>query len=180
MVSPYDNGVTTPSAMFGPECDRLSGTGTAGTARPAAAAISQNPRLTVFSSAMSRSNQADRIDHLIGATVFAPTDDAFAKYRTEIGPARYDDLMADPARLASLVDYHVIDRRYDRDGLLAETHGVATLYGGTLLASQTGDTIALTDGTLAKASILCGNIPTANATVFLIDSVLSADPNRVR
>jgi uncharacterized surface protein with fasciclin (FAS1) repeats len=109
--------------------------------------------------------------------VFAPTNNAFSAFRDHLGPARYDALMADPVRLGQLLNYHLIPKRFDRDGLLAETAGVATLYGGVLVAHPAPGTITVTDGSRTTSTVLCGNIPAANATVFVLDQVLKTDPD---
>ena len=44
-----------------------------------------------------------------------------------------------------------------------------TLEGDTLTISGSGDSFSV--GT-QKAAVVCGNVPTANATVYLISSVL--------
>ena len=37
---------------------------------------------------------------------------------------------------------------------------------------RSGDVITVTDGSGQTTNVLCGNIPTANATVFVIDKVV--------
>jgi uncharacterized surface protein with fasciclin (FAS1) repeats len=178
-VAPNDEGITTPAQEFGSACTQPADRSAAATnqpaAQPVAAAIAQNPQLKIFSEAITKAGIADRLNRLIGATVFAPDDEAFGKYRDSIGPDRWAALLADPKGLTDLLTYHVIDRRYSRDGLLAATDGVATLYGGVLRVAPVGDTITVTDLTKKPATVTCGNIPTANATVFVIDRVLIAD-----
>ena len=118
------------------------------------------------------------MSRLVGATIFVPTDEALASFKDSIGADRYARLFADPSKLADLVLYHVVDKRYDRDGLLAASRGVATLYGGVLTVRSSRGTVSVTDGARNTARVLCGNIPTANATVFLIDRVLVASPDK--
>ena len=52
-------------------------------------------------------------------------------------------------------------------GQLASGTGIKTLEGGMV-------TPAVTNGTsmVNKATVVCGNVPTANATVYIIDTVL--------
>lgn len=181
VVSPYAEGITTPADIFGPDCPSLAAaiadSPVTMATRPVAEAIAQNPRLRIFADAVARAGLVDRLNRLVGATVLAPTDDAFARYRDAIGPQRYDALMANPQRLASLVTYHVIDKRYDRTGLIAANRGVATLYGGIVTAAAAGDTLTVADGARDSAKVLCGNIPTANGTVFMTNGVLVPDPD---
>ena len=44
-----------------------------------------------------------------------------------------------------------------------------TVNGAQLTVAQSGDTLVINDG---AAAVLCADVPTANATVFLIDTVL--------
>jgi uncharacterized surface protein with fasciclin (FAS1) repeats len=70
----------------------------------------------------------------------------------------------------------VVAKRFNKDGLVA-TGSVATLAGGSLQVKMDADTMTVTDGSGQVAHVLCGNIPTANATVFIIDKVLMAQPS---
>jgi uncharacterized surface protein with fasciclin (FAS1) repeats len=65
-----------------------------------------------------------------------------------------------------VLTYHVVAGKISPDQL-AGTH--KTLEGDTLTIRGSGD--SYTVGT-QKASIVCGNVPTANATVYIVDSVL--------
>ena len=47
-----------------------------------------------------------------------------------------------------------------------------TLAGGTLTVEGDESGMTVSDGTVT-ANVLCGNIPTANATVYVIDKVLT-------
>jgi uncharacterized surface protein with fasciclin (FAS1) repeats len=49
---------------------------------------------------------------------------------------------------------------------------VTTLQGGSLRIKDAGDTMEITDNTGVTSHVLCGNIPTANATLFIIDQVM--------
>ncbi len=166
-----DDGVTTAADIFGPRC--TDGTPPASD-RPVAEAVAANPRLTQFAGALDKAELTGRLNSMGAVTVLAPTDEAFAAYRARIGEDRYSALIADQAGLADVLSYHVIARRYDRDGLLAAPRGLATLYGGTVQIDSAGDTVTVTDGADGAATVVCGNLPTGNATVFLVDKVLSA------
>ena len=58
---------------------------------------------------------------------------------------------------------------YDAQGL-ADARTVTTLQGADL--TITGEPTALVIDEQERATVLCGNIPAANATVFVIDAVL--------
>ena len=94
--------------------------------------------------------------------MFAPTDDAFA----EIPKKDLDALLADKATLTKVLTYHVVPGQLSPDEL-AGTH--KTLEGEELTVEGSGEDFTVGAG---EATVLCGNIPTANATVYVIDSVL--------
>jgi uncharacterized surface protein with fasciclin (FAS1) repeats len=103
--------------------------------------------------------------------VFAPYDDAFTDLQQKIGPDRFNALLADKNALSDILKYHVVVKRYDRAGLAA-AGTVTTLQGGNLTITDAGDTMNIKDNANQTAHVLCGNLPTANATVFVIDRVM--------
>ncbi|MEU7144299.1 fasciclin domain-containing protein [Nocardia sp. NPDC046473] len=131
---------------------------------PVATAASNNPLLTTLVAAVSGklNPQVNLVDTLNGAqfTVFAPVDAAFAK----IDPATVDALKTDSATLTKILTYHVVPGRIAPDKI-AGTH--KTVEGADVTVARSGDDIKV-----ANASVICGGVNTANATVYLIDTVL--------
>ena len=131
---------------------------------PVAVAASNNPMLTTLTAAVSGGLNPDvnLVDTLNGDeyTVFAPVDDAFAK----IDPATIEALKTDSATLTSILTYHVVPGQLSPDDV-AGTH--TTVQGGTVEVSGSGDELMVND-----AAVICGGVHTANATVYLIDTVL--------
>lgn len=131
---------------------------------PVAVAASNNPILTTLTAAVSGklNPKVDLVDTLNGSefTVFAPVDDAFAK----IDAATIETLKTDDALLSKILTYHVVPGQIAPDKI-AGTH--ATVQGGSVSVTGNGDAL-MVDG----ASVICGGVQTANATVYLIDSVL--------
>jgi len=132
---------------------------------PVATAASNNPILTTLTAAVSGGINPDvnLVDTLNGDefTVFAPVDDAFAK----IDPATIEVLKTDSALLTSILTYHVVPGQIlpdDIDG----TH--TTVNGADLEVTGSGDNIMVN----GQATVICGGVQTANATVYLIDTVL--------
>jgi uncharacterized surface protein with fasciclin (FAS1) repeats len=166
------NGVTTPDQVFGAACSKLPqgdapGGLTAMGPQPVASAASTNPLLTDLVASVKATNLVDTLNNAPAITVYAPADSAF----DALGAATVKALLADPTKLAPILQYHVTGTRYDKDGLVKA--GMTTsLAGGTVKVAASGDTLALTDGKGNTATVLCGNIPTKNATVFVIDKVL--------
>jgi uncharacterized surface protein with fasciclin (FAS1) repeats len=136
---------------------------------PVAVAASNNPMLTTLTKAISGqlNPQVNLVDTLNGGqfTVFAPTDDAFAK----IDPATIEKLKTDAPLLTSILTYHVVP------GQAAPTQIVGThktVQGADVTVTGMGNDIKVND-----ASVVCGGVQTANATVYMIDTVLMPPAN---
>lgn len=131
---------------------------------PVAVAASNNPMLKTLVTAVSGKLNPDvnLVDTLNGSefTVFAPVDDAFAK----IDPATIDSLKTDSKTLTSILTYHVVPGQIEPADI-AGTH--KTVEGNTLTVTGSGDSLKVND-----ASVICGGVQTANATVYLVDTVL--------
>ncbi|MGV9661948.1 fasciclin domain-containing protein [Nocardia niigatensis] len=131
---------------------------------PVAVAASNNPLLKTLAAAVSGqlNPQVNLVDTLNGGqfTVFAPVDDAFAK----IDAGTIDSLKTDSAKLTSILTYHVVPGRLAPSQIAGEHK---TVEGATVRVTRSGDEIKVAD-----ASVICGGVQTANATVYLIDSVL--------
>jgi len=157
--------------LVGPGCEAYAeqvpdGAGSvAGMAKdPVAVAASNNPILTTLVSAVSGELNPDvnLVDTLNGDefTVFAPVDDAFGK----IDAATIEALKTDSATLSSILTYHVVPGQITPDDI-AGMH--TTVQGADLEVTGSGDELMVND-----ANVICGGVQTANATVYLIDSVL--------
>lgn len=168
-----DTGVTTDAEVFGPACGQLPqgdapGSLTAMGAQPVVTAASANPLLTTLATAVKAvPGLPDTLDSTQGITVFAPSNTAF----DAVGKQVVQGLLKDTTKLDGLLAYHVVGERYDAKGLVAAGQ-TTQLAGGTLTIGGTPDAPTITDGQGGTAKVLCGNIPTANATVFVIDRVL--------
>ncbi|MDF9749037.1 fasciclin domain-containing protein [Arthrobacter sp. NPDC056886] len=131
---------------------------------PVATAASNNPILTTLTAAVSGklNPKVNLVDTLNGSefTVFAPTDDAFKK----IDPATIEALKTDDATLSKILTYHVVPGKITPDQIVG-TH--KTVQGGSVTVTGTKDALKV-DG----ANVVCGGVQTANATVYMVDSVL--------
>ncbi|MCR1162147.1 MULTISPECIES: fasciclin domain-containing protein [Micrococcaceae] len=131
---------------------------------PVAVAASNNPLLKTLTAAVSGklNPKVDLVSTLNGSefTVFAPVDDAFAK----IDPATIETLKTDDALLSKILTYHVVPGQLSPDKI-AGTH--KTVQGGEVTVAGTKDAL-----TVNGANVICGGVHTANATVYLVDSVL--------
>ena len=170
-----DEGMADPAAnLVGPGCADYAeavpeGDGSvAGMAEdPVAVAASNNPLLTTLTAAVSGqlNPQVDLVDTLNGDefTVFAPVDDAFAALPEETVTMLSKPRNAD--QLSSILTYHVVPGQITPDELAGSTQ--ATVQGAEVEVSGEGDSLMVNG-----ASVICGGVQTANATVYLIDTVL--------
>ena len=132
---------------------------------PVAVAASNNPLLTTLTAAVSGklNSTVNLVDTLNGGqfTLFAPVDDAFAK----LPSATIDSLKTDSAGLTNILTYHVVPGRVNPQNV----DGVhKTLQGADLTVTGFGNNLRVNN-----ASVVCGGVQTANATVYLIDTVLT-------
>lgn len=145
----------------GPEQGTLAGM----TDDPVGTAASSNPVLTTLVSAVTAADLVDTLNSAEGLTVFAPTDCAFAEFDQDTLQAAMDD---PTGLLTTVLGFHVIPERLSSEDL-ADMTELTTFTGETLPIEVDGDTITLNDG---GATVQVPDIETANATVFLIDSVM--------
>ncbi len=133
---------------------------------PVATAASNNPILTTLTAAVSGqvNPDVDLVDTLNGGefTVFAPTDKAFEK----IDAATMEKLGTDADLLSGILTYHVIAGQLSPDEI-AGTH--TTVNGAEVTVEGEGDMITVGS---SDAAVICGGVQTANATVYMVDSVL--------
>jgi uncharacterized surface protein with fasciclin (FAS1) repeats len=153
---------------FGPGCKLIPSDGKGSfngmATDPVATAASNNPLLKTLVAAVTQAGLGDTLNSADAITVFAPTDDAFAK----IPKATLDKVLADKATLTRILTHHVIAGKLS-PGQLAGEH--KTLAGDMVDVTGSGAEF-MVDNAGGAASVLCGNIPTANATVYVIDTVL--------
>ena len=151
---------------FGPACSSVpkSGAGSfSGMATaPVATAASANPVLSTLVTAVKKAGLVDTLNSAANITVFAPDNAAFAK----LPKATLDKVLADKAELTKILTYHVADGRQTPGQLAAGTE-IKTLEGGMVTPGKMGETYAVNN-----AHVVCGNVQTANATVYIIDTVL--------
>lgn len=137
---------------------------------PVAVAASNNPVLTTLTSALSGKlnpnvNLVDTLNGNPGLTVFAPTDEAFAK----LDPATIETLKTDSDLLTKILTYHVVEGQASPTQVAGDHK---TLQGGTVTVTGAGPDIKVND-----AGLVCGGVKTANATVYMIDTVLMPPAN---
>ncbi|WP_189829389.1 fasciclin domain-containing protein, partial [Streptomyces subrutilus] len=129
---------------------------------PVATAASNNPALSTLVAAVKQAGLVDTLNNAKDITVFAPTNDAFAK----IPKADLDKVLADKAMLTKILTYHVVGQKLTPKQL--ENGSFDTLEKTKLTTAGSGEAYKV-NGT---SNVVCGNVPTANATVYIVDTVL--------
>ena len=156
------------SAMtdFGPACSSVPATGAGSfsgmATAPVATAASANPVLSTLVAAVKKAGLVDTLNSAAGITVFAPDNAAFAK----IPGATLAGVLANKAELTKILTYHVVAGRYTPAQLASGTP-LKTLEGATVTPALMGSTYEVN-----AADVVCGNVQTANATVYIINTVL--------
>ncbi len=131
---------------------------------PVATAASNNPELTTLTSALSGqlNPQVNLVDTLNNGqyTVFAPTDAAFNK----LPASTIDELKTNSDMLTKILTYHVVQGQLSP----ARVDGMQkSLQGANVTVTGQGNGLKVNN-----ANVVCGGVPTANATVYMIDTVL--------
>ena len=159
-----DSSTGSASAPFGAACSAVPATGagsfTGMATAPVATAASNNPVLSTLVSAVKAAGLVDTLNSAQGITVFAPTNDAFAKIPADTLKA----VLADKTKLTKILTYHVVSGRLSPDQL-AGSH--TTLEGGSVNVTGSGQSFQVNG-----ANVVCGDVQTANATVYIVDTVL--------
>jgi uncharacterized surface protein with fasciclin (FAS1) repeats len=154
------------SAAFGPDCGMIPATGMGSlhgmSMDPAATAVTHNPLLTAFAADVKTAGLTSELDSMHALTVFAPANSAFHKLS-----ASQMSMMHSTAELAKILKYHMVSGRVTPAEL---AHGMTlnTLEGSSLKTSKMGSVYEVNN-----ADVICGNIRTANATVYVISKVLT-------
>jgi uncharacterized surface protein with fasciclin (FAS1) repeats len=163
----------TPSASassatepFGAACTAVPKTGKGSfdgmSADPVATAASNNPLLSTLVTAVTKAGLVDTLNNADALTVFAPTNDAFAK----IDKKTLNKVLNDKATLTAILTEHVVAGKLGPD-MIAGKHDTLNKKQGVTVTGS-GDSFTV-NGT---AKVLCGNVQTSNATVYIIDTVL--------
>ncbi len=164
MTSPSMTASAPAMAQFGPLCSSVPTTGAGsfdGMSKDfVATAASNNPALSTLVTAVKQAGLVNTLNNAQDITVFAPTNDAFAK----LPKKDLDAVLKDKALLTKILTNHVVAGRLSPEDLAGKHE---TLAKTSLTVTGSGE-----DFKVGDASVVCGNVQTANATVYIIDSVL--------
>jgi uncharacterized surface protein with fasciclin (FAS1) repeats len=161
-----------PTGPFGAGCAAIPAEGPGSfaemAAQPVATAAASVPSLSTLVQAVTAANLVDSLNTQQNVTVLAPANQAFEA----VPPEAVQALMADSAQLTAALTHHVIQGRLTPDAL-AGAH--TTLNNDEVTIEGSGENFTIAgDATVSgtAASVICGNVQTANATVYIIDQVL--------
>lgn len=152
-------------ARFGADCGMVPAAGMGSfhsmSMDPVVTAATHNPLLTSFAADVKAAGLTSDLNSMHAFTVFAPANSAFTKL-----PAGEMSMMHSGKELARVLKYHIVSGRVTPTEL---AHGMAlqTLEGGSLKGAKMGAVYEVNG-----AQVICGNIQTANATVYVINKVL--------
>ena len=130
---------------------------------PVATAASNNPLLSTLVGAVKAAGLVDTLNGAEDITVFAPTNDAFKK----VPAATMKKAMGDKkGLLTDVLTAHVVAGRLTPEDLAGEHKTLNK--NATITVEGSGEDFTVN----GDAMVLCGNVQTANATVYIVDSVL--------
>ena len=126
-----------------------------------ATAASNNPLLSTLVTAVKKAGLVDTLNNTEDITVFAPDNDAFKS----LNKKTLAKTLASKSKLTDVLTLHVVKGRI-APADLAGKH--KTLNGQSITVAGSGEDFTVN----GNAKIVCGNVQTANATVYIIDHVL--------
>ena len=135
-------------------------------AAPVATAASHNPLLSELGHAVRTARLTSTLNSARAITVFAPDNAAFAA----LGRGNLSALMASRSDLTKVLEFHVVNGRQTPADLASGKH-LTTLLGTTIVPAKSGGIYQVNN-----AVVICGNVQTANATVYIINKVIVPVP----
>jgi uncharacterized surface protein with fasciclin (FAS1) repeats len=160
--------MTEPAAAagtVGTDCGMIPAAGMGSThgmmTDPVVTAASHNPLITTLAAEVHKAGLTGTLDSMASITVFAPDNTAFKNLS-----AHDMTMMSSTAELAKILKYHVVSGHIT-PAQIASGKPLTTLEGGTLKPSKMGAVYEVNN-----ADVTCGNLHTANATVYIINKIL--------
>jgi uncharacterized surface protein with fasciclin (FAS1) repeats len=128
---------------------------------PVVTAASHNPLITTLAAEIMKADLTATFNSAKNITVFAPDNQAFKNLT-----AHDMAMISGMTELAKILKYHVVTGRITPAEL---AHGITltTVEGSQLKTSRMGSVYEVNN-----ADVTCGNLHTANATVYIINTVL--------
>jgi transforming growth factor-beta-induced protein len=131
---------------------------------------SRNPSFSTLVSLVQKAGLVEAISAPGPFTVFAPTNEAFAKL-AKAAPATYAAVLADPMLLAKVLTYHVVAG----DIKSAQAIAVAQKNGSVKPLEGEPISLSLEDGKLTlngSATVVAADVRATNGVIHVIDTVI--------
>jgi uncharacterized surface protein with fasciclin (FAS1) repeats len=139
----------------------IGGCATGPTPVSVADTLSANAQLSTLNTLVGKAGLTDTLKGTGPFTIFAPSNEAFAKV-----PAKtMDDLGKDPAKLKAVLTYHVLPGKVMAADV--KNGNVKTANGANLALSKAGEFVTVED-----AMVQTADISATNGVVHIVDSVL--------
>ncbi len=162
-----------PAGPTGPACAKFPAKGSGSLAaiadEPAGTAMSHVPELSSMVAAIDAAGLRSELDGRARLTIFAPVNKVF----DAIPPADLEAMLTDTNALNSILLYHVLGGERLSSDQLAQARRVTTVEGQDLSFAERGGRLTINRG---QATDVCADIPTANATLHIVDSLLMPPP----
>ena len=162
---PMEEEADASAGTFGPACGEVPAEGDGSfngmATAPVASAASANPLLSTLVAAVGAAELVEPLNSAEALTVFAPANPAFEAFTKK----QLNGLLADKETLTQVLTHHVVPEKIAPEDLTGEFE---TLNGDMITINGSGESATVGD---EEAAILCGNVQTANATVYIIDTV---------
>lgn len=137
---------------------------------------SGNDNFTTLVAAVTAADLGETLSGEGPFTVFAPTNDAFAKL-----PAGTVDMLLKPEnkeKLKSILTYHVLSGKFDAATVIDaikknnNKYTVTTVQGAKIDLSLKDDKVILTDATGAMSTVTMPDVEASNGVIHAIDTVI--------
>jgi uncharacterized surface protein with fasciclin (FAS1) repeats len=132
-----------------------------------AAVAAANPDFSTLVTALKKAGLVGALKGKGPFTVFAPTNEAFAKIPAD----QLDALLADKDQLTAVLEYHVLKGRVP-SASLKPTQTVPTLEGDTITIDVADGAATITDGQANVSNIVKTDVKAKNGVIHVIDTVL--------
>ena len=143
---------------------------------PVATAASNNPLLSTLVTAVTKAGLGDTLNNAENITVFAPTNDAFAKLsagtvETLLKPENRD-------QLTKVLTYHVIPGKLTAAAILKAINAgggqatLTTVEGSQLTAKLDGQNVVLVDESNRTSIVTKTDLVQSNGVIHVIDTVV--------
>lgn len=137
---------------------------------------SNNENFTTLVAAVTAAGLAETLSGEGPFTVFAPTNDAFAKLPT----GTVDDLLKpeNKEKLSSILTYHVVSGKFEAAAVIEAIntnngkYTVTTVQGGSLDLSLKDGNVMLTDANGGTATVVIPDVAASNGVIHAIDTVV--------